>query len=887
MGRRWISLAIAIAIVLALGVTTIQAAGSPAATSASLYRITYDSFNSPKGLWIMNGDGTNQKPFHGGVFGSSWSADGKLVAFDTVSPLACALANQVGQVEVMNADGSNLRQLGMGCFPEISPDGKHVAYQAPAQDSHGNSINQIWVASTAGSGSVQILPGSCTANQCQQALFPAWAGNTELVFPASRQDSQDNSFHPALWTIASDGSQTDPTEVPGTEVSTSFVIGANGLTVDPQGKTILTTGGDSSGDHSDLYTLPLTGGTPTLLSAAPANHFYSFPQYSMDGRMIAFGDLEDTTPTQTNHMFIEHVDVMSASGGTPVQISGSDNTAFDPSFAPSGTLVVNSTGDAPDAHPGDGKCDTGKTLPDGTPECTFRAAIQEVNASTNISSITFNIPGTGVPTIVVKSTLPDMTRPITIDGSTQPGTASGQPGVLLSSGGNDVGGGLVITGGGATVRGLIVDTGLEVKDKGGNEIVGNYIGLDSAGTATTPSGGIRIDNASNNMIGTAGEGNVISGGTTGEIVIIDGVGNKVQGNLIGTNAAGTRPPGDCSEGTGVEIVGGKNNLIGGTTAADRNVIAGGADEGIDISSHSTGNRVEGNYIGTNASGQAFDVHNGTLQCDNDKGGVLITIGASHNVIGGTAAGAGNVISGNGYGFGEAGVIIGQAGFAETSDNVVQGNLIGTDATGKAPLGNAGWGVVIDSSTNDLVGGSQAGAENVIADNGAEPERHGGEPRGGVVVVGRGSGVGTQILGNSIFGNQGLGIDLGGDGVTPNHPNGSGVGPNGLQNYPVLTSATASGGSTKVVGKLNAKPNRAFLIEFFSNPACDDSHFGQGQTNLGPSPLKKVTTNAQGNAQIDVTLPVSVPAGEVVTSTATEIIPPGGQTSEFSRCVTVK
>src|SRR6202035_5463567 len=107
-----------------------------------------------------------------------------------------------------------------------------------------------------------------------------------------------------------------------------------------------------------------------------------------------------------------------------------------------------------------------------------------------------------------------------------------------------------------------------------------------------------------------------------------------------------------------------------------------------------------------------------------------------------------------------------------------------------------------------------------------------------------------------------------------------------QNYPVLKSVSSSGGSTHVVGTLNSKPDSTFEIEFFSNPSCDPSGFGEGKTNLGPSPLSKVTTDADGNAKTSVTFPLAVPTGDFVTSTATSVASGGGQTSEFSRCVKV-
>src|SRR6202035_729639 len=119
----------------------------------------------------------------------------------------------------------------------------HVVYQAIGpNDQHGNPTNEIWVAATSGSGAVQILPGSCTDVQCEHSYFANWAGDDELVLAGDRQEPSDNSLHPALWTMPSNGS-TVPTEIQGSEVSPTYVIGVNGSPVDPQGSTIVTTGG--------------------------------------------------------------------------------------------------------------------------------------------------------------------------------------------------------------------------------------------------------------------------------------------------------------------------------------------------------------------------------------------------------------------------------------------------------------------------------------------------------------------------------------------------------------------------------------------------------------------------------------------------------------------
>src|SRR5262249_31052541 len=156
-------------------------------------------------------------------------------------------------------------------------------------------------------------------------------------------------------------------------------------------------------------------------------------------------------------------------------------------------------------------------------------------------------------------------------------------------------------------------------------------------------------------------------------------------------------------------------------------------------------------------------------------------GAKTNIIGGTAPGAGNLISGNTG----TGVRLSGSG---TSGNLVQGNLIGTDVSGNNPLGN-GAGVLIDAQTSgNTIGGTVAGAGNIIANNNGVGVQVGATVTDTLAA-------GNAILGNSIFANSGLGIDLGGDGATPNDPQDPDAGPNNLQNFPVITGALVGGGAT--------------------------------------------------------------------------------------------
>ena len=403
----------------------------------------------------------------------------------------------------------------------------------------------------------------------------------------------------------------------------------------------------------------------------------------------------------------------------------------------------------------------------------------------------------------------------------------------------------------------------------GNQVMGNYIGTDVSGTLVrgNQENGVYIEDAPNNTIGgtEAGARNVISGNQDRGVIIYDrfdtpaadATGNKVIGNYIGTDASGTQDLGNSLQ--GVYIVDAPNNTIGGTTAGVRNVISGNSLVGVDIvGAGATGNRVMGNYIGTDASG--------TQDLGNTATGVSI-FHAPNNTIGGTTAGARNIISGNGTVNLANGVVISGEGVqGDATSNQVVGNYIGTDVSGKLPLGNTAAGVfVLDGASNNTVGGTTAGARNVISGNGFDG-----------ITISDASTTGNRILGNSIFSNVGLGIDLIGPGETwfdtnvPTANDGgtaddSDAGPNGLQNKPELTSAT----TTTIGGVLDTKPNTTYTVQFFSNPSGDEGKKFIGQ--------KQVPTDGDGRVTFSFSPNNALAVGQKITATATG---PEG-TSEFS------
>lgn len=475
-----------------------------------------------------------------------------------------------------------------------------------------------------------------------------------------------------------------------------------------------------------------------------------------------------------------------------------------------------------------------------------------------------------------------------------------------------------------------------------NIVAGNNIGTDVTGMVAIPNfNGLWVRTGSSNQIGTsptsqnqAAERNIIAGNTNvGVSFTSQGSNNFVSGNHIGLNASGT---GALSNLLGVYLDDVNRTLIGGTSAGERNVISGNLQQGVLISGvNAFSNLLQGNYIGTNATGMAA--------LGNGFDGVLLRNGVAFTRIGAFGDGGGletgrrNVISGNGG----PGVTIQDP---TTNDNRVMGDYIGVAADGIAPLGNVNAGVLILNSPNNqvgapgtgrniiggqlsassgngvtiagvdavgnrvrnnrigvaadgtavgntaagvaimqsasanVIGGTMIGDGNTIANNGAV----------GVRVLGIDSQA-DSILGNSIVNNSRLGIDLSDDGVTPNGPAGaSRIGPNALQNYPVLISVTPGG---QIMATLAAKASTSFRVEYFSSVTADPTSFGEGRTFLG---FRTVQTDSSGNVG-PFSFNAAIPAGEtVISATATELAaaaglvrgfptPPGAPlgTSEFS------
>jgi parallel beta-helix repeat protein len=594
-------------------------------------------------------------------------------------------------------------------------------------------------------------------------------------------------------------------------------------------------------------------------------------------------------------------------------------------------------------------------------QVSLREAINSINAGADTSDVThtgtygtndtivFNIPqaNPAAPqpqTILVGSTglgpLPQLLKPVLIDGTTEPGFSSKPLVVVNGANAGAAANGFDVNLGpngpfptGVTLKSLVINgfsaNGVLIEADGGpntgsfdNTVQGCYIGTNATGATAVPNGGngIFIDGIDGNNTGSFASNNLITdnviSGNANDGVLIQAnsnglaAGNVVTGNFIGTDVTGAAalPNGQVGTtaetgSTGVEVVGASGNTVGGTvapaltTAAGAgNVISGNAEDGVHVigtlTDPATVNQVEGNYVGVGASG--------VTALGNARTGIEVS-GANKGAIGD------NVVGAN-----AAGIEVDNGG----QNNVIQGNFAGVGADGVTPVGNKLQGVVLRSNDaaapplgpgqpnepgvqNNLVGGTGPGQGNTVAFNGSAGIAVFGNP---VSISGQPN-VGNALEGNSVYQNGRsnpaslLGIDLSNgfpfpkdDGFTANDSKGHGApnDPNNFQDFPILSSATQLAAGTQVQGGLNTpgQPNTRFRVEFFASNPDPLGGTPEGRFFLG---FVNVTTDGSGHAGINVTLPATAGADQVITATATNLTGGAGNsgdTSEFSPGVPV-
>jgi CSLREA domain-containing protein len=324
--------------------------------------------------------------------------------------------------------------------------------------------------------------------------------------------------------------------------------------------------------------------------------------------------------------------------------------------------------------------------------CTLREAINAANANAGVDNIKFSIPGS---------------PPFTINVTAPPNSGAALPII------NDT-----VTVDATTQPGFNGSPIVEINGANGSN---NPVFRLDAGSCTI-------------------RGFVVNRAATFGILLNGSNGVTLEGNYLGTDLSGTVAIGN---GEGVVLDSSSNNTIGGTTAAARNVISGNMSIGLAIARQSSVNLVQGNFIGTDITG--------THALGNGGAGVQVSA-SSNNNIGGVIPGARNVISASQSG----GIQFNNQDPGSTSNNLVQGNYIGTDVSGTAPLGGGSSGVILDSSNNNTIGGLVSAARNIIS----------GNQNGGVVLnhqcsanIVEGNYIGTYVSGTHALGNGGTGVQV--------------------------------------------------------------------------------------------------------------------------------
>lgn len=366
--------------------------------------------------------------------------------------------------------------------------------------------------------------------------------------------------------------------------------------------------------------------------------------------------------------------------------------------------------------------------------------------------------------------------------------ANGHYGVYIGGGaednivGGDSGDHRNLISGNARAGVAIVGTGTQ-----DNIISANFIGTDDYGNSDVGNGhsGVYISQANNNVVGgdTAGERNIISGNLSHGVRLVN---PGTTGNVISGNRIGTRRTGTVAvsnQGDGVHIAdGAQDNFIGGDSPDEANLISGNVMNGIAIAGADT----SGNTVSGNYIGTTVYLHS---SMGNGEHGVDLSDGAHHNTIGGDSIAEGNQISGND----EAGVSVNGE---DTDNNIVSANLIGTDAQGSDSVSNDWAGVQIEhGAQNNIIGGDTPTERNLISGNGFFGVILVHEETTGNTIIG--NYIGTNITGTAALENESYGIVLS-EGATGNTIGGAS---NALGNL-----VSGNGGSGLIITGTNTMSN---------------------------------------------------------------------------------
>jgi hypothetical protein len=543
---------------------------------------------------------------------------------------------------------------------------------------------------------------------CNEGNLITWSGSLSVTYVPVKSAALSVSVKLARSTIAQ-----------GSQVEATATVGASGGSV----SSITLGDGLTSSDDTIASVAPMSPGGFSLDDG-------SSKKFTFTVNAVAVGSVQLTLNASGT-----------TSSGANVQASGQATLNVKQLG-----IVVNTTSDD--------KIDDKALSPDSgapfcaidasaaKPECSLRAAIQLVNKLGGHQTITFDIPGSGVPKIAVPSfgNLPKITASATIDGTTQSGgwveLSSTEPlnAHPIAFDGSDSG--LVLDGQGSSVRGLVINGfswGLWVESSG-DDVVGDRIGTDPSGEVAAPNAiGVFISGPGAIIGGTSGTSatsctgdcDLIAGNATEQVWVDSGGGDLVEGDTIGADLTGQHLltyRGHTS--TGIKITAAHVTIGGPITApgqAPGNVI-GSSVAGLDFGGTNLDRApadlqsevVAGNLIGVTRSGKeglvSGDAGTGEVSSSSVKGcpcGILYvpTSSATGPVIGGSAANDENVISGW-----QTGVYLDDSSTTSQDSTVIDHDLIGTDSSGTAAIPN-GIGVAgHDTSTPEhdffkITGGS--------------------------------------------------------------------------------------------------------------------------------------------------------------------------------------
>ncbi len=388
---------------------------------------------------------------------------------------------------------------------------------------------------------------------------------------------------------------------------------------------------------------------------------------------------------------------------------------------------------------------------------SLRTAITLANGIIGPDIIDFSTLPAGVQTITLLSALPTVTDQLTIDGYTSISYSANNPkieiqcatGVVLDFSGASANG--------SVVRGLIINNssqyGIRLNGTSTMIIAGCWIGLSNtgaipvAGNELQQSGIQLINNSKNNIVGGTNKAdrNVIGASKNNGIEIVNtSTGNTILGNYIGIGINGLTNVGNSS--TGIYINGCSNNIIGGSSISCRNVISGNNSYGIDIENNATGILIKANFVGIASDGITV-VQNGSH-------GIFLNnlIGAGTEIIGGTTFAERNVVSGNSTTTHGAGNGI---SLNNCSNITIKGNWSGVDSTGLLAVPNYWGGLSFTQCTNCTIGGLNQYEKNILSGNTNEGFYIGSG--GSNTIIGNYIGVGSD--GVTAIGNQKFGLNI--------------------------------------------------------------------------------------------------------------------------------